>query len=63
MYSMLKLLRDKKTKLVLYTYDSFLFSVEESELDTMKEIEDIFTKNKLYISRKKGYDYYNLEDF
>jgi len=63
MYDMLKILENKKTKLVLYCYDSFLYSVDESELDTMKEIEDIFSKNKLYISRKKGYNYGDMKDF
>jgi hypothetical protein len=63
MYDMLKILENKKTKLVLYCYDSFLYDICEDEIDVMKEIEDVFTKHKLYISRKKGYDYDNLEDF
>ena len=41
-----KLLRGKKTKLVLYTYDSFLFDYEASE-DLKHEIENIFKNKKL----------------
>ena len=48
---------------MLYTYDSFLYDIDESEIEVMKEIEDIFSKNKLYISKKKGLDYGAMEDF
>ena len=63
MYDMLKILENKKTKLVLYCYDSMLYDICEEELEVMKEIEDIFSKNKLYISRKKGYNYGDMKDF
>ena len=36
-----KLLRGKNTKLVLYTYDSFLFDYDESE-NLIEEIKEIF---------------------
>jgi hypothetical protein len=52
-----KLLRGKKTKIVLYTYDSFLFELGEDEEDIEIEINEIFKKYKLTTKTKKGYDY------
>jgi hypothetical protein len=52
-----KLLRGKKTKIVLYTYDSFLFDVDKSEEDITFEIDKIFKKYKLTTKTKQGYDY------
>jgi hypothetical protein len=52
-----KLLRGKNTKIVLYTYDSFLFELGENEQEIEKEIEKIFEKYKLTTKTKKGYDY------
>tara|TARA_B100001121_G_C18665125_1_gene610901 strand:+ start:27 stop:224 length:198 start_codon:yes stop_codon:yes gene_type:complete len=51
------ILKGKKTKLILYTYDSFLFDLAEEELETMKEIEQVFKKYKFNIKIKQGYDY------
>jgi len=51
------ILRGCKTKLVLYTYDSFLFDWDEEETELMDEIRDIFTKYKLNIKEIEGYDY------
>jgi hypothetical protein len=52
-----KLLRGKKTKIALYTYDSFLFELGEGEEDIEIEINKIFKKYKLTTKTKKGYDY------
>jgi hypothetical protein len=52
-----KLLRGRKTKIVLYTYDSFLFEVGEGEKNIEEEINKIFKKYKLVTKVKKGYDY------
>ena len=52
-----KLLRGKKTKIVLYTYDSFLFELGEDEEGIEIEINEIFKKYKLTTKTKKGYDY------
>lgn len=52
-----KLLRGKKTKIVLYTYDSFLFDLGEGEEDVIFDIEKIFRKYKLTTKTKQGYDY------
>jgi hypothetical protein len=52
-----KLLRGRKTKIVLYTYDSFLFQMGENEEDIEIEINEVFKKYKLTTKTKKGYDY------
>jgi hypothetical protein len=57
LWEILKTLRGKNTKLILYVYDSFLFDVDKTEKDTLKEIVDIFSKYKLHIKYKKGYTY------
>lgn len=57
LYKILKLLRDKNTKLVLYVYDSFLLDVDKNEKDTIVEIMDIFKKYNLNIKIKKGKNY------
>jgi hypothetical protein len=51
-----KLLRGKNTKLVLYTYDSFLFDYDESE-NLMDEIKEIFKNKKLQIKTGYGTSY------
>ena len=51
------ILREYKTKLVLYTYDSFLFDWDENETELLEKIRDIFTKYKLNIKEIEGYDY------
>ena len=51
-----KLLRGKNTKLVLYTYDSFLFDYDASE-NLINDIKDIFNNRKLQIKVKHGSSY------
>ena len=57
LWDMCSMLVDKKTKLVLYTYDSFLFDLSEEDEYIRKEIDIIFEKYKLNIKTKQGYDY------
>jgi len=57
LYRIFKLLKGKKTKLVLYTYDSFLLDVDKSELDILKQIKEVFYKLKLQIKEKNGINY------
>jgi len=57
LFDILKELRGCKTKLVLYTYDSFLFDVDKNELDKLKRIEKIITDHKLKIKVKSGISY------
>jgi hypothetical protein len=57
LYRIFKLLKGKKTKLVLYTYDSFLFDFDESEIEVMEQIKEVFYKLKLQIKQKHGINY------
>jgi hypothetical protein len=57
LWDMIGVLRGKKTKLVLYTFDSFLFDWDESEIELIEDIKNIFSKYKLNIKTKQGYDY------
>ena len=57
LWDVLQLIRGKKTKLILYTYDSFLFDFSQDEQDVMDNIQDVFNKYKLNIKIKQGYDY------
>ena len=57
LWDMCVILRKCKTKLVLYTYDSFLFDLDDSEEGILEEIREVFKKYKLNIKEIKGYDY------
>jgi hypothetical protein len=57
LWDIVKILRGKKTKLVLYTYDSFLLDLEEDEIEVLEEIRTVFKNYKLNIKEKTGYDY------
>jgi hypothetical protein len=57
LWDIYKLLKNRKTKMVLYTYDSFLFDFKEGEDDLIDEIKKVFTKNKLYIKESYGSTY------
>ena len=50
-----KLLRGKQTKIVLYTYDSFLFDIGDEGIE--EQIGEIFKKYKLQIKTKYGTSY------
>lgn len=52
----LRELYNKKTQLVLYTYDAFLFDIDKDEEDIMVNIENILT-NKFKIKKQKGINY------
>ena len=59
LWDIFKILRDKNTKLVLYTYDSFLFDLDKTEKSTFKEILNTFKERKLQtkISYGDTYDF------
>ncbi len=59
LWDIIKLLKNKKTKLILYTYDSFLFDFDKSEKALYKEIISLFDSYKLQtkISYGKTYDF------
>jgi len=44
LWDMFCILRNCKTKLVLYTYDSFLFDLDDSEENMLEEIRNVFKK-------------------
>ena len=49
-----------KTKLVLYTYDAFLFDVSKEEKQTIQQIVDTFTQHNLKIKMSYGGNYDSL---
>ena len=57
LWEIVKILKGKNTKLVLYTYDSFLFDFDEGEEDIIKEIIKVFKTNKLQIKHNYGQTY------
>jgi hypothetical protein len=57
LWDMMRILIGKNTKLVLYTYDSFLLDVDKEETEIVEEIRQIFKKYKLNTKEKTGYDY------
>jgi len=57
LWDILCILRGYKTKLILYTYDSFLFDVDEKEEKILEDIKNIFKKYEFNIKIKQGYDY------
>jgi hypothetical protein len=57
LWEMVRIFTNKNTKLVLYTYDSFLLDVDETETDVLEEVKQIFKKYKLNTKNKTGYDY------
>ena len=57
LWEIFRLLKGKKTKLVLYTYDSFLLDLDKSEKQVIKEILEIFKRNKLQVKYSYGDTY------
>jgi hypothetical protein len=53
----IKVLRDKNTKLVLYTYDAFLFDSDNTEKDILEQIKNIFSQRGLNVKFSYGSDY------
>ena len=53
----------KKTKLVLYGYDSFLFDFSKQDgVETLTEIKNILEENKHYTKSKLGLNYGEMQD-
>lgn len=58
-----KYLSEKQTKMVLYTYDSFLFDFNHKDgLETLKGIKKIVESDKFPVKVSAGQDYDSLED-
>ena len=54
---MFKILKGANTKLVLYTYDSFLFDLDQSEKEVMNNILEVFKNKKLQTKFNYGSTY------
>jgi hypothetical protein len=57
LFRIFKLLKGRNTKLVLYTYDSFLLDVDNSEVEVLEQIKEVFYKLKLQLKEKNGINY------
>ena len=57
LWEIFKLLKGKNTKLVLYTYDSFLLDLDKSEKQVIKEMLEIFKNKKLQVKYSYGDTY------
>ena len=61
LYEIFKILRGKNTKLVLYVYDSFLLDIDESEMEVVEQIKQVFKDKKFQIKTKTGTNYANIK--
>ncbi len=57
LWDIIKILKNQKTKLVLYTYDAFLLDFEDTEEHTLERILNVFEKNKLKTKITHGISY------
>ena len=57
LWEITKLLRNKKTKIVLYTYDSFLLDLSKEDEDILQIVKEIFNKHKLQTKITHGNTY------
>jgi hypothetical protein len=57
MWEFFKILKGKNTKLVLYTYDSFLFDFDLNEKDIKNSIVNVFHQQSLNFKIKSGSNY------
>tara|TARA_R110000822_G_scaffold72875_6_gene175177 strand:+ start:1127 stop:2383 length:1257 start_codon:yes stop_codon:yes gene_type:complete len=57
LWDVIKILRGKKTKIVLYTYDSFLLDFSKDEKELYQLILDVFKKYKLKTKMSYGNNY------
>lgn len=56
LWDVFRILKGKKSKIVLYTYDSILIDYNKEE-NIIDDIQQIFTNHGLNTSKTKGYDY------
>jgi hypothetical protein len=55
------LIKNSNTKLILYTYDAFLFDKDNKEEELMESIYKVFNKQNLNIKVSYGKDYDSLQ--
>jgi hypothetical protein len=56
LWDIIKLLKGKSTKIVLYTYDSILLDYKTAD-NTLEDIKNVFKKYKLKIKTTTGKNY------
>ena len=59
----LPIIKNHKSKLILYTYDAFLFDLNKDEAHLLEDICDVFTSYGLKFKMKYGHNYYDLKRF
>jgi len=59
----LYLLEDKRSKIVLYTYDAILLDLAEEDTGTLRKIVDVFKNENLKITMNVGKNYNSLHPF
>lgn len=57
LWDIFKILKHKNTRIVLYTYDSFLFDWDKEEPQVIQDIHQVFEKHKLTIKVTHGNSY------
>ena len=57
----IRILKEAKTKIIHYTYDSFLLDVDKTEKHLVEEIQEVFKKYDFNIKRAYGVRYGSLE--
>jgi hypothetical protein len=57
----IKLLKSKKTTIIHYVYDSFLFDVDKTEKNLIEEIQNVFLEENLQIKISYGKSYDSLK--
>jgi hypothetical protein len=57
----IKLLKSKKTTIIHYVYDSFLFDVDKNEKNLIEEIQNIFIEENLQVKISYGKSYDSLK--
>tara|TARA_R110002167_G_scaffold15026_3_gene60465 strand:- start:1465 stop:2712 length:1248 start_codon:yes stop_codon:yes gene_type:complete len=57
----IKLLKHSKTRIIHYTYDSFLLDVNKDEKDIVQSIIDVFKEYRFGVKMEAGINYGNLE--
>ena len=59
----LPILKGYNSKLVLYTYDAFLFDIDKNESELLEKICEVFASNDLKFKMKYGKTYHDLKPF
>ena len=57
LWNILSILKPHNTKVILYTYDSILIDLDESEEGVLEKINEVFKEYGLLTKMKEGYNY------